>query len=280
MGANQQLREGPLPALAAKLQRYWRHTVLVVVPLALLAQIMAHGRITQDPAYHDFADQRRLLGIPHFLDVASNLPFLIVGAAGLLLCLGPRRPPRCASWATFFAGATLTFFGSTRYHLAPSDATLVWDRLPMTIAFMAFFTALVSEHVGERLERYVLVPAVALGLASVLWWYYGGDLRLYYWVQSVPLVCLPFSILMFRAMYTHRVCLVYGLALYVLAKLAEAWDLEIYSLTSGTVSGHTLKHLLAASAVLCVYLMLRLRRPAPRGTSAPRIAAAARVAAD
>jgi len=258
--ANHELRAQALPPAL----RYWRQAVLVAIPLALLARIMAEGPIVQDPAYHEFADQRALLGVPHFFDVASNLPFLLIGALGMLLCLGPRRPPRCASWLAFFAGAALVTFGSAYYHWKPDDAALVWDRLPMTIAFMAFFSALVSEHVGERLERWLLAPALLLGLASVLWWRASGDLRLYFWVQAAPLVCLPFVLLMFRGMYTHRRYLAYGLVLYVLAKLAEAWDLEIYAFTSGTVSGHTVKHLLAAGAVLCVYLMLRRRSPAPR----------------
>jgi hypothetical protein len=264
MRANQGFRESRQPQALAKALRYWRHAVLAAVPLVLLARIMASAPIGQDEAYHEFADQRRLLGVPHLLDVVSNLPFLFIGAAGMLLCLSPLRPPRCASWLAFFAGVALVFFGSSYYHWAPDDATLVWDRLPMTIAFMAFFVALVSEHVGEWLEPYLLAPALGVGLASVLWWYYTDDLRLYYWVQAAPLVCLPFAMLMFRRMYTHRHYLVYGLALYVLAKLAEVWDQEIFAFTSGIVSGHTLKHLLAAGAVLCVYLMLRRRRARPR----------------
>jgi len=39
--------------------------------------------IPQNPAYHNFADQRAWLGVPHFLDVFSNLGFLLVGVGGL-----------------------------------------------------------------------------------------------------------------------------------------------------------------------------------------------------
>jgi hypothetical protein len=39
--------------------------------------------IPQDPSYHQFADQRTLLGIPNFWNVVSNLPFVLVGAIGL-----------------------------------------------------------------------------------------------------------------------------------------------------------------------------------------------------
>jgi hypothetical protein len=33
--------------------------------------------------YHDFADQRSLLGIPNFWNVISNLPFLFIGGWGI-----------------------------------------------------------------------------------------------------------------------------------------------------------------------------------------------------
>src|SRR5690348_621362 len=43
--------------------------------------------IAQDPSYHDFADQRKLWGIPNFMDVASNLSFLGIGIYGVLTLL-------------------------------------------------------------------------------------------------------------------------------------------------------------------------------------------------
>jgi hypothetical protein len=39
--------------------------------------------IAQPQWYHDFADQRLLLGIPNFWNVICNLPFLIVGGRGV-----------------------------------------------------------------------------------------------------------------------------------------------------------------------------------------------------
>src|SRR5262249_32907020 len=55
----------------------------------LAAVIFVRPPLPQDLAYHHFVDQRTLLGIPHFANVVSNVPFLLVGAAGLIL--GPRR---------------------------------------------------------------------------------------------------------------------------------------------------------------------------------------------
>lgn len=260
MRANQELRD----QAPARGSRWWRHAFLAAIPFLLLARIYAEGPIAQDPAYHEFADQRRLLGVPHFFDIVSSLPFVFIGVAGMLLCLGPLRPPRSASWFAFFAGIALATFGSGYFHWAPADATLFWERLPMTIAFTALLVALVSEQVGERLERWLLGPALLAGLVSLLWWRESGDLRLYFWVRLAPLVCLPYVLLLFRRAYTQRHLLAYALALYILAKLADAWDLEIFALASGTVSGHTLDHLFSAAAALCVYLMLRRRKPSTR----------------
>lgn len=241
--------------------RYWRETALVLVLLLALAGIMSFEPIAQDLGYHDLADRRLLLGIANFANVVSNLPFLVVGTAGLLVCLGPRKTGASSAWATFFAGAALTGFGSGYYHLAPANATLIWDRLPMTVAFMGLLVALLSEHAGERLARYLLLPAILAGVASIGWWHHAGDLRFYIWVQAAPLLMVPLALLLFQPRYTHRAYLLYGLGFYLLAKITEFYDRELYSLTAETLSGHSLKHLLASVSALYVYLMLRRRAP-------------------
>lgn len=40
-------------------------------------------------------------------------------------------------YAVVFAGLILTALGSGYYHLAPDNARLVWDRIPIMITFMA-----------------------------------------------------------------------------------------------------------------------------------------------
>ena len=241
--------------------RYWRESVLALVSLLLLAGIMAAGPLPQDPAYHDFADKRVVFGVPYFFNVASNILFLLVGIAGTAFCLGRHRSKASASWAIFFLGGALICVGSAYYHWSPDNATLVWDRLPMTIGFMGLFVALVSEHVNEKFERVMLVPALVVGAASVAWWHFTDDLRFYVWVQLAPLVILLFVVVMFSGRFSHRAYLLYGLGSYLLAKSAEFWDREFFAFTANAVSGHSLKHLLAATAVLFVYLMLRWRKP-------------------
>jgi hypothetical protein len=83
-------------------------------------------------------------------------------------------------------------------------------------------------------------------------------------VQFAPLLAIPVILAAYDAPYTHRRYLLYGLACYVLAKGAEFYDREIFEWTAYAISGHSLKHLLAALAPVYVYRMLRLRQPAGR----------------
>src|SRR5690242_13629963 len=124
-----------------------------LVLAALLAALVLEAPIEQVPGYHDFADARTLLGIPNFWNLVSNAPFLVAGLLGIGLLA--RRPAAVAriEWLACFAGTTLAALGSTYYHAAPDDAALVWDRLPIGIAFAGFFCALVSEYLDARAGR-------------------------------------------------------------------------------------------------------------------------------
>src|SRR5262245_63120081 len=118
-----------------------KHPLVALLGLmaASLAILPLLPPIPQDPSYHQFADQRTLLGIPHFWNVVSNLPFVLVGAIGLWQ-FGRDR----ASFVLFL-GVFLTGFGSAYYHWDPNDDTLFWDRLPMALTFMARS----EEHTSE-----------------------------------------------------------------------------------------------------------------------------------
>jgi hypothetical protein len=239
----------------------WREAALLLLVLApLLYLMLLHGGpIPQDPGYHVFADARTCLGLTNFGNVASNLPFLLAGAAGMLWIHSHSRAGARLSWTVFFLGVALVFFGSGYYHRAPGDDSLVWDRLPMTVAFMGLFAALVAEHLSPKLERPVLVSALAVGIASVMFWKLTGDLRVYVWVQVAPFLVIVFLTAFYPGRFTHRHYLLYGVGFYALAKIAEYFDYGLYTVTSTAISGHSLKHLLAAAAPFCVYLMLKRR---------------------
>jgi len=239
----------------------WRYGILVLLMLGSLFTVMSLEPIPQDLAYHDFADQRTFLGVPNILDVISNLPFLLVGILGLRYCIRADLGAGRLAWIVLFAGVSLVSVGSAYYHWAPSNGTLVWDRLPMTVGFMGLLAALLGEYVNHRLPRWVLTPAVLAGIASVLYWHLTDDLRPYAWVQFFPLLTIPVVMVLFRPRYTHSWLLLVSLGWYVLAKVTENFDASIFELTRQVVSGHSMKHVLAAVGCCSILLMLQKRRP-------------------
>lgn len=244
----------------------WRHGVLAGLALASLFGFFLLAPIAQDQAYHRFADGRAWLGVPNFANVASNLPFAVVGAWGLSWLRTERT--RAAStaragrpaWVVFFFGVLAVTGGSAWYHLRPDDTSLVWDRLPMTLGFTGLTVAVLGEWVTPRAAR-LLWPGLALGAASVIVWAATGDLRLYYGVQLMPMVVAAAALSLFRAPFTHTWLLGIAVLLYAAAKVVEAHDVAIWEATAGLIGGHPLKHLLAAGATCCVLAMLRARRP-------------------
>ena len=238
-----------------------RVTVVCGALAATLIAVFLAGPRLHTLTNAGYADNRPFLGVPNLLNVASNFAFLLVGAAGLALCAAGEGPRPRASWAAFYAGLLLTSLGSAWYHLAPSDATLVWDRLGMTVAFVALFIAVLQQSTGVSLQRYVLIPALCAGTASVLWWRATGDLRPYAWVQAAPLAGVVLSVACGWLPAPLRRALAWALVLYVVAKLAETFDARILRLTGALLSGHTLKHLLAAASA-AVILAAQYRHPA------------------
>ncbi len=240
------------------------HLWILAAAIVAIAGAFWLDPIPQDPAYHAFADTRKLGGIPNAWNVVSNLPFL---AAGIL---GFATLPRLVStqlrthYIVFCAGVALVAFGSAYYHFEPSTRALVWDRMPMTIAFMALFTAVVADRISWFAGRALLWPSIALGVISIAWWIRteqagAGDLRLYGVVQFLPMLLIPLMLLLRKGQWLNAAWLWAGLAAYVGAKLAEHFDAAIFS-GIGWVSGHSLKHLLAALAsafVICAFHAVR-----------------------
>lgn len=243
----------------------------ILVGLAALAVGVSGfiSAIAQDPAYHLFADGRSLLGIPNFADVASNIGFLIVGALGLAFLGGKRgramfeAPGERWPYVVFFAGVTLVTAGSAYYHANPTTETLFWDRLPITLAFMALFSAFIADRIHARIGVVVMLPLLlALGIASVVYWDMTeaaghGDLRPYVLVQFYPILAIPLICWLFRGRHTSGRHVFYIILCYALAKLCEHFDAGIYAALGGAISGHSLKHLLSAIATYLVLAMLR-----------------------
>lgn len=224
--------------------------LVAAVGLAAICGAFLLQPIPQDPAYHAFADDARRLGVPNFWNVATNLPFLFVGLVGLARAQSLSDPMLGLHYRVFCIGVALVALGSAYYHVDPSTPALVWDRLPMTIAFMALFAAVLMDRVSLPFGRALLWPLVALGIASIAWWIRTeltgeGDLRPYALVQFLPMLLMPVILLLSRGIGLGTAWLWASLGAYAGAKLAEHFDAVILAATAA-FSGHSLKHLLAA----------------------------------
>ena len=249
-----------------------RVAVLLGVAGAAGAAIAVFPPIPQDPAYHRFADARPLGSVANGWNVLSNLAFLLVGLCGLSRVrrapTGPRhglhRCPRAMALRVVLRGVALTGLGSAYYHWAPDTPRLFWDRLPMTVGFMALLAAIVAERVSVTAGLIVLGPLIAAGVGSIIYWRASelrgaGDLRPYALVQFLPALLILLMLWLCPPRYTGGGFLVGVLGIYGAAKVFEALDGPIFSLGS-LLSGHTLKHLTVALAAWWVVKALDTRR--------------------
>jgi Ceramidase len=240
-----------------------RFILIIVISLLVTSILFSFSPIKQDNSYHLFADSRVLFRLPNFLNVVTNLPFLIVGFIGIRLTssakLKPQDKPIKIIYLVFFVGILLTCLGSSYYHYSPDNSTLVWDRLPMTISFMAFFCVVVGKCVSARAGLILLGPLLTLGIISLIYWNSYDDLRPYILVQFLPILLIPVILWLYKGNQKNCNFVWLVLGFYLLSKIAESQDSIIYQHLH-FISGHSLKHLIAGLATYIVYASLKPKR--------------------
>lgn len=229
------------------------YILLALAALIIISIVGASAPIEQNPDYHNFSDDREFFSIPNFWNVVSNLPFLIIGILGLYKL--QKEDIVRKQYVIFFIGISLVAFGSAYYHWNPTNETLVWDRLPITIGFMAMFSALISEFIHMQMGRRILFPAMVVGFLSVLYWVVAKDLSIYLVVQFFPMLATPVILIFFKSRYNMVMGYWLLLIAYVIAKVFEIYDHETHEVL-GFISGHSLKHLFAA---LGIYMLIMRR---------------------
>jgi len=241
-----------------------RTAVILICGIALAASIvlLLLPPIRQDEAYHAFADHRMLWGIPNFANVISNSLFLLVALWGLRAWPAPSaflQSWERAAYGILLIGVGMVEFGSAYYHAYPDTQTLFWDRLPMTVAFMSLLATTIGESINPAAGKVLLLPLLALGVISVLYWRASGDLRLYGFVQFYPVLVVPLLIGIAPPRYSGTGGIIAMMGFYALAKLLEAVDRQIGTVVA--TGGHPWKHVAAAAAMLCYVNTVASRRP-------------------
>ncbi len=200
--------------------------------------------------------------------MVSNLFFAIIGLAGLFyLCIQRSLivPESIYPfYITFFAALVVIAPGSAFYHWTPDNQCLVWDRLPITIAFMSFFSIILAERLSLKVAKMMFLPLIIAGVLSIVYWHYSeltdqGDLRPYGLVQFLPMLLIPMILLMYEAKFTHDRALWWFLGAYLIAKGFEAYDHQIFEFLI-IISGHSLKHLGASFGCFIYLRYLQIRR--------------------
>jgi len=235
-------------------------TVLLFVSIAAALLVYTFlPAIPQHMQYHMFAHEITVFSIPNFYNVVSNLGFIFSGIWGVVLI--KKYSIQSPMVWVLCVGMILTGLGSGYYHLNPTNATLVWDRLPMTIVFTSFFSEMYAQYVNRQQAIAVWIFSLSLGLFSVMYWYYTetlgqGDLRLYAIVQFLPMLLIIIICIMQndknRGM--HKPLLAVFIC-YVFAKLAEHQDQYVFDCTQ-TISGHPIKHIFASMATALIVWMM------------------------
>lgn len=221
--------------------------------------------IAQDVNYHYFADNRTVCSLPNFWNVISNVPFLLIGLSGMIYYFRRIRSKEedelRLNKMLFYFGIFLTGVGSSFYHFHPDNNSLVWDRLPMTIAFMSFLSIVVGKVICYKTGQRMLLPLILLGIISIVYWRMTSergeeDLRFYVIIQFLPVLLITTILLLYRVDGSIKFYFWFILLSYVVAKLFELNDVLIYE-KSNLLSGHSLKHFAAALGPL---LFLRMEQ--------------------
>ena len=228
--------------------------------------------------YHDFADHRAWGSLPNALDVLSNLPFIAmaiwlwrlqgpwgqhcVGDVGSIQHLPPFNGRQAGHTAHVLLGVialglAATGLCSSVYHWQPDDAHLCIDRLGMSLAFAGVLGLAVADRLSARAGLRLALPLLVAAVAAAVWAWRMGNMTPWAVVQG-------FGLLLLLAMAVRQplpgalgvrwawVVLAYGVA-----KALELHDQAVFDWTGGLIAGHSLKHVVAALAVLPIGLAVR-----------------------
>lgn len=166
-------------------------------------------------------------------------------------------------WYLFFTAVLLVSLGSAYYHLNPSNQTLFWDRLPLSIVFVSLVSIVIAERISTK-AGYKLNPFLVLfAVASVIFWRITeannvGDLRLYGFIQFGSILFIILSIFLFNSKYTRSKDYLIVIGAYLVAKGFELSDKLVFLYIG--FGGHPIKHVFDSFALFWLFRMLKKRK--------------------
>lgn len=226
--------------------------LLVSLAVALAFGLLAAGPIVIDDAALAHADQRMLLGVPNLINALCCLPLAAVSVWGAMAV------HRSISWPSALRRPAAGFFGlslgwsllAAGHHLVPSRTGAVAIHVLVAASCVLWILTFLAERHGLRFgSRRVCALAVAVAaVAGLGWWWSDGDARALVWLQALPLLLLATGVFAQRGLFTRQADWAAMLSIYVLARAADLFDVELFNALGGWIGGHALMHLAGAGA--------------------------------
>ncbi|XP_010519850.1 PREDICTED: uncharacterized protein LOC104799163 isoform X2 [Tarenaya hassleriana] len=220
-----------------QISRWRRKRVLVGSFLCWLFVMFITPKVPlSSPSHHVFADKRNFLG------------FFTISLKGEIW-----------GWVLFYAGVAGLAFGSAYYHLKSDDNRIIWDTLPILIAYSSLFSSFLVERAGERAGLCCLVSLLFIAFLSIAYAGVFNDLRLCMTFQLIPFVAIPVLTILLPPKYTHSKYWLWASGAYILSGIENLADSKIYNANRYLISGHSLGHLCSAAAPILLTIMLLYR---------------------
>lgn len=227
--------------------------------------------LIQPADYHHFADTRLICGVHNGADVLSSLAILAASLVNWRWCWRQRASDavQMPGMLTVSLGFVMAAAGSAVYHLRPTDATLVWDRLPMTVIFAGILAMLYTSVTARTVLWSQLASLVAAAMLTALIWARSGELWPYALLQYGGLAAVVgFTI-------SRKVANPSGwwalICWYGVAKLFEMFDASIWVATDHVLAGHSLKHIACGAAGIALLGIVKPLRSSESSTSWRRL---------
>jgi hypothetical protein len=231
-----------------------RLPLAAALALTFITLFSIRAKLWFDPVAYSasFADQETYLGVPNFMNVATNIGFAGLGVFGYL-----RRNRLSAHYrrlGVLFSFAILgTAFGSGYFHFAPTPYSLFWDQLPMSIGFASFLGIVLADRFNPKAGLLAAGVLSILGPLSVWNIYYGSHETAYYLsLQFGTLIFAILFLLFTRQRSLNTKMILVGVFTYILAKVFETYDAKLFQ-ELHVISGHSLKHIAATVALASIF---------------------------
>ncbi|XP_057427704.1 uncharacterized protein LOC130721175 isoform X2 [Lotus japonicus] len=255
-----------VPNQRQRLRRWKKTRVLFAAFLCCISFFLFTPKIPRSLNHHRFADLRNLLGVPNTLNVITNFPFLVVGVLGLVLALeggvfNISSQAEVWAWVLFYAGILGYAFGSTYYHLKPDNNRVLWDMLPMMVAYSSLFSSLVVERIGKCIGLCCMCALLLSAFICVIYERLCDDIRLCLMFQFILPLAIAAVSLVYRSNYTDSRYWLSSIGIYLLGKFVAVVDRKLYRVNNYVISGHSLEHLCLALIPFLLGVMLIYREP-------------------